>query len=94
MAEFLTKKADNNTKVTGNLWERYLGFLQEGKSEKEALTLCGCAKAAGWPDGRDHAVRAPPSTWPSDIADIAVCSRQKSSALRMAARAIFRRAWV
>ena len=29
-------------KVTGNLWDRYLGYLQQGKNEKEALTMVGC----------------------------------------------------
>lgn len=31
-------------KVTGNLWERYLKLLEEGKSEKDALTECGCVR--------------------------------------------------
>ena len=31
-------------KVTGNLWDRYLGYLQQGKTEKEALTAVGCKR--------------------------------------------------
>ena len=31
-------------KVTGNLWEKYLGLLQTGKSEKDALDELNCKR--------------------------------------------------
>ena len=31
-------------KVTGNLWERYLSYLEQGNTEKDALTKCGCTR--------------------------------------------------